>query len=494
MLTQSAGSKAIQEALNEFERLEVWELVPRPDKVMVITLKWIYKLKLDEVGRILKNKARLVAHMNWPKECSLWAETKLQRRWLRYVVFVPDIPRLLKDQWFILSLSARPTEKHLHAVKRIFRYLRGTVNRGLWYPKDSSIALTAFADADHVGCQDTRRSTSGSMQFLGDRLVSWSSKRQKKLRYPSTKLNILLCLAVYQLADIISKALARGMNESSNQQLRMWSFTPETLKNWKMKLKNSGDTFMLDSEDSTVTYTAVSSPFGRLSNIGSPGVDGPPVMPEDPYAYLVAAFQALPSPDYVSGPKYSHSPDFVPELVYPEFMPPEDEVLPTEEQPLPTALSPTADSPGYVPESDPEEDSEEDDDEDPKEDPANYPADEGDNGDDEDESSNDGKDDVDIKGDKEEEEHPAPVDSIVVALLTVVARLLAIPTPPPLPLSLWSSPLPQIPSPPLPPILSPLPVTPPLHVSSLPLASPIHLLGYRAAMIRLRAKAPSTSH
>ncbi|GJU69199.1 retrovirus-related pol polyprotein from transposon TNT 1-94 [Tanacetum coccineum] len=70
--------------------------------------------------------------------------------------------------------QARPTQKQLHAVKRIFRYLRGTVNRGLWYPKDSSIALTTFVDADHAGCQDTRHSTSGSMQFMGDRLVSWS--------------------------------------------------------------------------------------------------------------------------------------------------------------------------------------------------------------------------------------------------------------------------------------------------------------------------------
>ncbi|GKF17076.1 retrovirus-related pol polyprotein from transposon TNT 1-94, partial [Tanacetum coccineum] len=52
---------AMQEELNEFERLEVWELVPRPDKVMVITLKWIYKVKLDELGGILKKKARLVA-------------------------------------------------------------------------------------------------------------------------------------------------------------------------------------------------------------------------------------------------------------------------------------------------------------------------------------------------------------------------------------------------------------------------------------------------
>ncbi|GKB50561.1 hypothetical protein Tco_0901314 [Tanacetum coccineum] len=83
--------------------------------------------------------------------------------------------------------QARPTEKHLNAVKRIFRYLKGTVNRGLWYSKDSSIALIAFADADHAGCQDTRRSTSGSMQFLGDRLISGLSKRQKNTAISSTK-------------------------------------------------------------------------------------------------------------------------------------------------------------------------------------------------------------------------------------------------------------------------------------------------------------------
>ncbi|GKC00625.1 retrovirus-related pol polyprotein from transposon TNT 1-94 [Tanacetum coccineum] len=68
-----------------------------------------------------------------------------------------------------------------------YRGMIGTVNRGLWYPKDSSIALTAFADADHAGCQDTRRSTSGSMQFLGDRLISWSSKRQKSAAISSTE-------------------------------------------------------------------------------------------------------------------------------------------------------------------------------------------------------------------------------------------------------------------------------------------------------------------
>ncbi|GJV99915.1 putative ribonuclease H-like domain-containing protein [Tanacetum coccineum] len=66
-LTQSCWIKAMQEELNEFERLKVWELVPRPDKVMVITLKWIYKGKLDELGGILKNKARLVAR-GYPQE------------------------------------------------------------------------------------------------------------------------------------------------------------------------------------------------------------------------------------------------------------------------------------------------------------------------------------------------------------------------------------------------------------------------------------------
>nr|GEV53435.1 hypothetical protein [Tanacetum cinerariifolium] len=62
-----------------------------------------------------------------------------------------------------------------------------TVNQGLWYPKDSSVALTAFADADHAGCQDKPRSTSGSLQFLGERLISWSSKRQKSVAISSTE-------------------------------------------------------------------------------------------------------------------------------------------------------------------------------------------------------------------------------------------------------------------------------------------------------------------
>ncbi|GJU67947.1 gag-pol polyprotein [Tanacetum coccineum] len=119
------------------------------------------------------------------------------------------------------------------------------------------------------------------------------------------------------------------------------------------------DIVMSDSEDSTITYTEVSSPYEDLSDRGSPGVMEPP------------------SPIYVP---------FISEPVYPEFMPPEDDVLLAEEQPLPAALSPTADSLGYVAESDPEEDHEED--------PVDYPIN-GDDDNDDDESSIDDKDDDD---------------------------------------------------------------------------------------------------
>ncbi|GKD44513.1 hypothetical protein Tco_1269158, partial [Tanacetum coccineum] len=282
-----------------------------------------------------------------------------------------------------------------------------------------------------------------------------------------------------------------------------------------------------DSDESEVTHTKISSPFEDLSDIGSPGV-------------------APPSLDYIPGPEKPQSPPlpgFVLEPVYLEYMSQEDEVFLAKEQPLPAAASPTAQSPDFVLESDTEANPEEDDDEDSEEDPIDYPANRGDDGDDEDESSED-DDEVDIKADndEEEEEHPAPADSAVVALPAAdqapsaeetepfetdesmatpppypayrvtarisipalvptpvwsdaeVATLLAISTPPSSPLSPWSSPLPHIPSPPL-PVSPTLPVSSPVHVlSPSSPASPIRPLGYQASMVQLRAEAASTSH
>ncbi|GJT81613.1 hypothetical protein Tco_1055955 [Tanacetum coccineum] len=79
--------------------------------------------------------------------------------------------------------QAKLLKKALQPVKWIFRYLNGTINMSLWYYKDSDMSLTTYANADHAGCQDTRRSTLGSAQFLGDKLVSWSSKSKSALPY-----------------------------------------------------------------------------------------------------------------------------------------------------------------------------------------------------------------------------------------------------------------------------------------------------------------------
>nr|GEV98289.1 uncharacterized mitochondrial protein AtMg00810-like [Tanacetum cinerariifolium] len=86
------------------------------------------------------------------------------------------------DIMFATCMCARyqtnPNEHHVSAVKRIFRYLKGTINLGLWYPKDFGFDLTAYSYADHAGCYLDRKSTSGSVQFLGDKLACWSSKKQ----------------------------------------------------------------------------------------------------------------------------------------------------------------------------------------------------------------------------------------------------------------------------------------------------------------------------
>nr|GFA31314.1 retrovirus-related Pol polyprotein from transposon TNT 1-94 [Tanacetum cinerariifolium] len=118
--------------------------------------------------------------------------------------------------------QAKPTKKHLEALKRVFRYLKGTINWGLWYPTDTAMALTAYADADHAGCQDTRISTSGSAQFLRDKLVSCAicnNVQQSRSKHIDIRhhfireqvergvVELYFVSTDYQLADIFTKAL-----------------------------------------------------------------------------------------------------------------------------------------------------------------------------------------------------------------------------------------------------------------------------------------------
>ncbi|GJX85191.1 hypothetical protein Tco_0335965 [Tanacetum coccineum] len=198
----------------------------------------------------------------------------------------------------------------------------------------------------------------------------------------------------------------------------------------------------MSSATSAVTYTSVytDSEPGRafwgaddeeISEGGIPrvivlGYDGLPMQPVAP-----------PSPDYIPGPEdpqtppvpqdederepmfvQAHDPDYVPEPIYPEYIPLEDEhEFPAEEQPLPPVDSPTAESPGYVTESDPEEDPEEYEDDETEDGPVDYPMDGGDDGDDDDgDSSRDdaNDEDEDDEDEEEEEEHLAPADSAIV--------------------------------------------------------------------------------
>ncbi|GJX39609.1 retrovirus-related pol polyprotein from transposon TNT 1-94 [Tanacetum coccineum] len=188
---------------------------------MLVKLKWIYKVKTDEFSGVLKNKARLVAQgfrqkegIDFEKSFALVARIEAICIFVanaankNMMIFQMDdnpshVYKLKKALYglkqasrtwydmlssFLISqhfskgaadptlftrkagndlLLTKPTKKHLNAVKRIFRYLKGTINMSLWYSKDTGMSLTAYADADHARCQDTRRSTSESAQFLG---------------------------------------------------------------------------------------------------------------------------------------------------------------------------------------------------------------------------------------------------------------------------------------------------------------------------------------
>nr|GEV13533.1 hypothetical protein [Tanacetum cinerariifolium] len=246
-LTQSCWIEAIQEELNEFERLKVWELESRPDKVIVITLEWIYKVKIDELGGILKNKARLeairsflvfVAHMNMVIY-QMDVKTTFLNGNMRKEVYVsqldgfvdPDNPNhvyKLKKALYGLKQAPRAWYDMLSSFLISQDFSKGLVDPTLFIRRDGNdllmskyaleslkkynfdsckpvdtsmvekskldedkqgkaVDLSHYHDANHDGCQDTRCSTFGSLKFLGDRLISWSSKRQKSIAISSMK-------------------------------------------------------------------------------------------------------------------------------------------------------------------------------------------------------------------------------------------------------------------------------------------------------------------
>ncbi|GKC96847.1 retrovirus-related pol polyprotein from transposon TNT 1-94 [Tanacetum coccineum] len=257
---------AMQDELDQFARLKVWRLVPRPEGKTIIKTKWIFKNKKDESSLVIRNKARLVAvgycqqeGIDYDETFAPVARIEAIRLFLAYAahkdftVFQMDVKTtflngILKEEvyvgqppgfvskqypdhvyaldkalyglkqapraWYdVLSkflvdsgfqkvgkpvdhtdyrsmigslmyltssrpdimfatcmcarYQANPNEHHVSAVKRIFRYLKGTINLGLWYPKDSGFDLTAYSDADHAGCHLDRKTESEYVAVSG---------------------------------------------------------------------------------------------------------------------------------------------------------------------------------------------------------------------------------------------------------------------------------------------------------------------------------------
>ncbi|GJY74119.1 retrovirus-related pol polyprotein from transposon TNT 1-94 [Tanacetum coccineum] len=118
--------------------------------------------KCDSIGTPLASKAKLDVDMSGKP-----VDQTSYRSIIGSLMYLTSSrPDLVQAVCYYARYQARLTEKHLKEVKRIFRYLKGTINMGLWYPKASGFELTAFSNVDHAGCIDTRKSTSGGIQFL----------------------------------------------------------------------------------------------------------------------------------------------------------------------------------------------------------------------------------------------------------------------------------------------------------------------------------------
>ncbi|GKD95354.1 hypothetical protein Tco_1375191 [Tanacetum coccineum] len=128
----------------------------------------------DPVGTLMEIKDKLDLDQNR----TLVDATKYRSMIGALIYLTSSRPDIVHATCLCARYQAKTTEKHLKEVKRIFRYLRGTVNIGLWYTKDSGFELIGLLDADYAGCKDTFKSTSSGAQCLGEKLVSWSSKKQ----------------------------------------------------------------------------------------------------------------------------------------------------------------------------------------------------------------------------------------------------------------------------------------------------------------------------
>ncbi|GJY61886.1 retrovirus-related pol polyprotein from transposon TNT 1-94 [Tanacetum coccineum] len=225
----------MQEELHQFKRLDVWVLVPLPDHVKPLTLKWLFKNKHDEENTVIRNKTRLVVRgyrqekgIDFEESFILDAIMEAIRIFLAYAshksftVFQMDVKTAflhgtLKEDVYMCQPEGfidADHPSHVYKLKKALyglkqapkawydelstfllhnHFFKGTIDPTLFIRRfDDDILVVQvyvddiifgsthlrFSDADYAGCKETFKSTSGGAQFLGEKLVSWSSKKQ----------------------------------------------------------------------------------------------------------------------------------------------------------------------------------------------------------------------------------------------------------------------------------------------------------------------------
>ncbi|GJS77285.1 integrase, catalytic region, zinc finger, CCHC-type containing protein [Tanacetum coccineum] len=259
------------------------ELVVLPEGRHEIKVKWLWKNKTDAENMVIRNKSCLIEKgytqqegIDFEESFASVARLEVVRMFVAYAahknftIYQMDVKTAFLNGLLKEEVFARPTEKHLKEVKRIFWYLRKSINNGLWYSKDFGFELIAYSDVELAGCLDDYKSTPGGLQFLGDKLVSWSSKSRIVQQCQLRKLSTYLCQHVahksfgcernclimdivttgfqctehvervtielyfvgteYQLADLFTKALPRESFEYLVHRIGMRCMTPTELE------------------------------------------------------------------------------------------------------------------------------------------------------------------------------------------------------------------------------------------------------------------------
>ncbi|GJR38554.1 retrovirus-related pol polyprotein from transposon TNT 1-94 [Tanacetum coccineum] len=237
-MADSAWIEAMQEELHQFDKLQVWELIDKPIGNNVIKLKWLWKNKKDEDQTIIRNKARLVAKgyaqeegidfeesfalvarleavrifVAYDKDLSskkarIWSTTSSESL-AKYTLEILKKHGMEKGQSIGTPMATKPKLDADLSGEPVDQTDYRNIHMELWYPKGSGFELTAFSDADHAGCIDTRESTSGGIQFLERKTIGFTlftKALQERVQYLADE-SCMRCLTLTELEVLIKES------------------------------------------------------------------------------------------------------------------------------------------------------------------------------------------------------------------------------------------------------------------------------------------------